>query len=108
MTFNTEQKFITITCHNCLFLQTGRVRTQTMNTIETVGRTLRDYLNYPLIGMGDNTITLWVLLYTLIGILLLFYLTARLKKVLVNHILIRYTPLSYHEITKEQRERLFD
>ncbi len=62
-----------------------------MNTIDTVGRTIRNYLNYPLIGLGETTITLWVLLYTLIGILLLFYLTARLRKILVNHVLIRYT-----------------
>ncbi len=64
---------------------------QTMENIESAGRTIRETLNYPLIGLGEATITLWVLLYFLIGIFLLFYLTARLKNLLVKHILIRYT-----------------
>ncbi len=63
-----------------------------METIETVQRSLREYLNYPLLEIGDTSITLWILLYFFIGVFLVIYLSARLKKLLVNHILIRYTP----------------
>jgi small-conductance mechanosensitive channel len=63
-----------------------------METIEHIGTSLKDYLKYPLIELGSMTITIYSLLYFLIGIFLLFFLSNRLKRILINHILIRYTP----------------
>jgi len=62
-----------------------------MESIESAGRTIRETLSYPLIELGDTSITLWLLLYITFGIFLLFFLTARLKNLLVKHILVKYT-----------------
>ncbi len=62
-----------------------------MENIESAGRTIRETLSYPLIEMGGTSITLWLLLYITFGIFLLFFLTARLKNMLVKHILVKYT-----------------
>ncbi|MFO7978559.1 MAG: mechanosensitive ion channel [Bacteroidales bacterium] len=63
-----------------------------METIETAQRTLKNYLDYTLFTLGDSAITLWLVLYLIFGILLLFYLSSQLKKLLVNRILLRYSP----------------
>ena len=63
-----------------------------METIEHIGTSLKDYLKYPLIELGSMTITIYSLLYFLIGLFLLFFLSNRFKRILINHILIRYTP----------------
>ncbi len=63
-----------------------------METIENIGMSLKDYLKYPIIELGSMTITIYSLLYFLIGIFLLFFLSNRFKRILINHILIRYTP----------------
>ncbi len=65
--------------------------TEPMESIESAGRTIRETLSYPLIELGDTSITLWLLLYITFGIFLLFFLTARLKNLLVKHILVKYT-----------------
>ncbi len=52
---------------------------------------IRDYLSFPLITMGESTITLWVIIYLSVSIFLLFFLSHRLKRVLVNRILLPYT-----------------
>lgn len=62
-----------------------------MENIESAGRTIRETLNYPLIELGGTSITLWLLLYITFGIFLLFFLTARLRNLLVKHILVKYT-----------------
>jgi len=62
-----------------------------MENIESAGRTIRETLSYPLIELGGTSITLWLLLYITFGIFLLFFLTARLKNLLVKHILVKYT-----------------
>ena len=63
-----------------------------METIETVEKTLRYYLNYSLVELGNTSITVWLLIYFFVGLFLLFYLSAKFKKLLVNRILLRYTP----------------
>ncbi len=63
-----------------------------METIETVEKTLRYHLNYSLVELGNTSITVWLLIYFFVGLFLLFYLSAKFKKLLVNRILLRYTP----------------
>lgn len=63
-----------------------------METVETVGRTLWEYLDYPILEIGKLSITIWLLFYFFVGLFLLFYLSSRLKRLLINHVLIRYTP----------------
>ncbi len=63
-----------------------------METIETVEKTLKHYLDYSLLELGNTSITVWLLLYFFIGLFLLFYLSAKFKRLLINRILIRYTP----------------
>ena len=63
-----------------------------METVETVGKTLKHYLDYPILEMGKLTITIWLLIYFVVGLFLLFYLSALFKRVLVNRVLVRYTP----------------
>ncbi len=50
-----------------------------------------EYLSYPIIGLGDTNVTPWVIIYLSAGVLLLFFLSSRLKKLLVNRILVGYT-----------------
>lgn len=52
---------------------------------------INSYLQYPLLELGEMTITPWLIIYVVVGIFLLFYLTRRLKNLLVNHLLLRYT-----------------
>jgi small-conductance mechanosensitive channel len=63
-----------------------------MEPIEAVGKTIWHYLNYSIIELGDTSITVWLLLYFIFGIFLLFYLSGKFKKLLINRVLIRYTP----------------
>ncbi len=58
-----------------------------MHIIERVNKVL----SYPLLEMGESAITTWLLLYITIGVFLVFFLTIRLSKFLVNHVLVRYT-----------------
>ncbi len=63
-----------------------------MEAVETVGKTLKYYLDYPILEMGSLTITTWLLIYFVVGLFLLFYLSSLFKRVLVNRVLVRYTP----------------
>lgn len=63
-----------------------------METVEEIGKSLKNFLDYPLLEIGSLTITVWIIIYFVIGIFLLFYLSGRFKRILINHILIRYTP----------------
>ncbi len=62
-----------------------------METVETVSKTLKHYLDYPILEVGSLSITTWLLIYFSVGIFLLFYLSGWLKRLLVNRILVRYT-----------------
>lgn len=63
-----------------------------METVKTAWQTLKDYLDYNLFNLGESAITVWLVVYLVVGILLLFYLSSKLKKLLVNRILVRYSP----------------
>lgn len=62
-----------------------------METVETLGKSFRYYLNYPILETGNLTITVWLLIYFVVGLFLLFYLSNVFKRFLVNRVLIRYT-----------------
>jgi small-conductance mechanosensitive channel len=62
-----------------------------VETVETVSKTLKHYLDYPILEVGSLSITTWLLIYFSVGIFLLFYLSGWLKRLLVNRILVRYT-----------------
>jgi len=50
---------------------------------------IKAILNFPLLPLGEAKITLWTLIYFLALLLLLFYLTAKARKLLVERVLIR-------------------
>lgn len=62
-----------------------------MEHIENVGRSIRETLNYPLLHLGESTITLWLILYVVLGVALLIFLTGRLKRLMVNRLLTKHT-----------------
>lgn len=62
-----------------------------MEPIKHILERVNHVFSYPLLEMGESAITTWLLLYVTIGIFLVFFLTIRLSKFLVNHILVRYT-----------------
>lgn len=62
-----------------------------METFKNILDRVNQVLSYPLLEMGDSAITTWLLLYITVGVFLVFFLTIRLSKFLVNHVLVRYT-----------------
>ncbi len=62
-----------------------------MKAIQTIGERVKSYLEYPLLQLGDITISLWLILYVVVGIFLLLYLSNRLRRLLVNRVLLTYT-----------------
>ena len=63
-----------------------------METIETVQENLKHFLDVALFEIGNTSVTLWTLIIMVIGLFLLFYLSALLRRFLVNKLLLRYTP----------------
>ncbi len=61
-----------------------------MEQVKEVLLTIRELLDYPLFPIGQSTVTLSLILYLLISIGLLFYLSGKLKRLLQNRILTRY------------------
>lgn len=62
-----------------------------METITRILEKINQVLAYSLLEFGENEITIWLLVYFFVGVFLLFFLTLRLSRFLVNHLLIRYT-----------------
>lgn len=50
---------------------------------------IRGFLNYPLFKMGNTEITLWTVLYLLVLVALLFYLSGRMKRWIANRLLAK-------------------
>jgi di/tricarboxylate transporter len=50
---------------------------------------IKAILNFPLLPLGEVKITLWTLIYFLILLLLLFYFTGKVRKLLVGRVLVR-------------------
>ena len=63
-----------------------------METIETVQENMKHIFDVPLFTIGGTSVTLWAMIFMVIGLFLLFYLSARFKKLLINKLLLRYTP----------------
>ncbi len=61
-----------------------------MEGIKAMILTVREWLDFPLFQLGKSPFTLSILLYLVISIFLLFYLSGMLKRVLQNRILLRY------------------
>jgi small-conductance mechanosensitive channel len=57
--------------------------------IQTLLSQIKSYLGYPLAKLGDTQITLWTLIYFVVLLLLLFYIAGRLRRWLVEKLLIR-------------------
>lgn len=57
--------------------------------IQTLLSQIKSFLGYPLAKLGDTQITLWTLIYFVVLLLLLFYLAGRLRRWLVEKLLVR-------------------
>jgi small-conductance mechanosensitive channel len=53
-------------------------------------KTVKAHLEISLISIGELDITLWLLVYLAFSIILLFYLSAKVKSLLVNRVFVRY------------------
>jgi hypothetical protein len=49
---------------------------------------IKTIFNFPLLPLGEVKITLWTLIYFLVLLLILFYLTAKTRKLLVDRVFI--------------------
>ncbi len=61
-----------------------------MEYIKSIYEPVKRILDYPLINLGESVLTLSVLLYFVISITLLLYLSSKLKSLLQNKILVKY------------------
>jgi small-conductance mechanosensitive channel len=60
-----------------------------VETIKEILVSIRDFLDIPLFRLGDTHVTLWAILYLIILLVLLFYLTGRLKYFIVARVLAK-------------------
>lgn len=61
-----------------------------MSELTAILKSIKTWLEIPLIQLGNSGITLWMILYIIILIVLLFYLSGKLKSLLVKKIFVRY------------------
>ena len=61
-----------------------------MEQIRTIFRSVTDFLQHPVFTLGKEDVTLASLLYLVVSLILLFYLSAKLRNLLQNRILARY------------------
>jgi len=61
-----------------------------METLKNFYLSAREFLDHPLFKLGNSAFTLSTILYLVISITLLFYLSSKLKKLLQNRILAKY------------------
>lgn len=60
-----------------------------METLRDWFRSVRDVLDIPLLKNGETELTLWLMLYLIVLVILLFFLTSKLKSWVVNGLLAR-------------------
>lgn len=60
-----------------------------MDTLRGWFRSIREVLDIPLLKSGETELTLWLMLYLIILVVLLFFLTGKLKNWVVNGLLSR-------------------
>ncbi len=61
-----------------------------MEALKEFYSSLKDFLHYPIFNLGKSEVTASAILYLLITITLLFFLSGKLKKLLQNKILAKY------------------
>ena len=59
---------------------------------ETTLNNLRRFFLEPVLSIGSSSFSLWGIFMFIVSIALLFWITGRVKRLLVNRILVRYTP----------------
>jgi small-conductance mechanosensitive channel len=60
-----------------------------VGTIKEILGSIRDFLDIPLFRLGETHVTLWAIVYLVILLVLLFYLTAKLKYFIVARLLAK-------------------
>lgn len=60
-----------------------------METLKKIPETLKNFLEIPIFKFGDTALTLWSFLYLIILVILLFYLTGKMRSWIVNRLLIK-------------------
>jgi small-conductance mechanosensitive channel len=60
-----------------------------METINEILGSIKDFLDIPLFRLGETHVTLWAILYLVVLLVLLFYLTGKLKYFIVARLLAR-------------------
>jgi small-conductance mechanosensitive channel len=60
-----------------------------VETIKEILVSIRDFLDIPLFKLGETHVTLWAILYLVILLVMLFYLTAKLKYFIVARLLAK-------------------
>jgi small-conductance mechanosensitive channel len=61
-----------------------------MEQFRSIYRSIMDFLQHPVFTLGKEDVTLASLLYLVVSLILLFYLSAKLRNLLQNRILARY------------------
>jgi small-conductance mechanosensitive channel len=61
-----------------------------METIKEFYASAKEFLDHPLFTLGKSSVTFSTILYLIISITLLFFLSGKLKKLLQNRILVKY------------------
>lgn len=61
-----------------------------METLKSVYKSVMDFLQYPVFPLGETDVTLASLIYLIISLFLLFFLSAKFRNLIQNKILVRY------------------
>ena len=60
-----------------------------METLQKWFGQIKDFLDIPIFKLGEAQLTLWTLLYLVVLLILLFYLTGKLKRWIVERLLAK-------------------
>ena len=60
-----------------------------MENLRQIGEQIKSFLDIPIFKLGNKELTLWLLIYLIGLIILLFYISGKLKKLLVEKLLAR-------------------
>ncbi|MFN2394954.1 MAG: mechanosensitive ion channel family protein [Bacteroidales bacterium] len=61
-----------------------------METLKSVYKSVMEFLQYPVFPLGETDVTLASLIYLIISLFLLFFLSAKFRNLIQNKILVRY------------------
>jgi small-conductance mechanosensitive channel len=60
-----------------------------MENLRQIGERIKSFLDVPIFKLGNKELTLWLLVYLIVLLILLFYVSGKLKKLLVEKLLAR-------------------